>query len=180
MSAADSITADLVRDLFHYDPETGLLVNKKQRGSRGAVGAAAGSVGANGYLRTRVNGADVYIHRLIWLFVTGAWPAADIDHKNGCKTDNRLSNLRSVTRAENQQNQANAKAHNKSGLLGAHISPDGSIYSEITVAGERVRLGRFNSPEEAHAAYLKAKAKQHPFATRVWMQVQKPAAGSTA
>lgn len=105
-------------------------------------------------------------HRLAWLYAFGEWPPDQIDHVNGVREDNRLCNLRKASNAENMQNQRRAKPGNKSGLLGARFNRrDGRWRSDITTSGKRVFLGQFDTAQEAHRAYLAAKAEAHPFST---------------
>jgi hypothetical protein len=92
--------------------------------------------------------------------VTLLGPPRPIDHINGDPSDNRISNLRDVSRTENQENQRRAQRHNKVGLLG--VSPNGKGFiSRIKVAGRKVNLGTFPTPEIAHAVYVKAKRYLH-------------------
>lgn len=105
-------------------------------------------------------------HRLAWLYVHGRWPIADIDHINGIRDDNRFTNLREASRAENNQNIRSARSHAISGLLGAHWHRQSGLwYMRIKVDGKSFTKGMFATAEEAHAAYLKAKAEHHPFST---------------
>lgn len=79
--------------------------------------------------------------------------------------DNRIANLREATAAENPQNQRRAHSHNKAGLLGVSETPGGRYAASIKAGGKRRYLGRYATPEDAHAAYLKAKQEMHPFGT---------------
>ncbi len=179
MKKTDAISAKRVRELFDYEPHSGHLLWRKPTNKRFRPGSIVGSPTKNGYLRTSVDDVDCYVHRLIWLHQTGAWPKADVDHVNGDRRDNRWENLRAATRAQNQENQAKAKAHNQTGLLGAHKHRK-RFASEIKIEGVRVRLGLFDTAEAAHQAYLAAKAKGHAFANRAFLQEQKRRGGSTA
>lgn len=105
-------------------------------------------------------------HRLAWQYATGDVPAADIDHINGVKNDNRLANLRPATRAQNMQNQRRARSDNATGILGVGCVR-GRWKSQIQSDGIRMHLGTFDTAEHARSAYLDAKAARHPFQTIV-------------
>jgi hypothetical protein len=154
------ITATEVRRLFDYDALTGNLIWKERISIRVTVGRVAGTLAKNGYLTVGIKGVKYYAHRLVWLHVTGEWPAADMDHINGIRADNRIGNLRSVDPAVNMQNRKGANSNNISGLIGAERHRD-KWHARISIRGKRVSLGTFATPEEAHAAYLAAKRILH-------------------
>lgn len=135
----------------------------KRRGAK--KDTPVGSNSGIGYVGCMLDGKHYLLHRLVYLYSHGCMPKY-IDHINGDKKDNQISNLRSVTNFENQQNMRKAYSTNKSGLIGAFYS---SIYknwfSRICVNGKRKWLGCFKTPEEAHQAYLRAKRELHPTCT---------------
>ena len=92
-----------IRDLLGYDPETGLFTRKVQRGKH-KEGEIAGCLNAKGYVEIKACGKIYEAHRLAHLFMTGSWPSEQIDHVNHIKSDNRWSNLREASRAQNTQN----------------------------------------------------------------------------
>ena len=94
----------------------------------------------------------------------GDWPTTDIDHINGDPADNRIVNLRMVSRGHNLQNQRKPHRDGKSGFLGVYLK-NGKWQSRIMVGGVSHDLGRFSTPEDASAAYLQAKRKLHPGCT---------------
>lgn len=157
------LTAERLREVLDYDPETGVFLWKvPPRNQR--VGQVTGTRKSDGYIRMRIDGRFYYAHRLAWLWMTGSWPANKIDHKSGMPSDNRLSNLREVSHAENLQNQRAARADNNTGLLGVCPSR-GKFMAQIIVLGKNHFLGRFSTAELAYAAYLNAKRKMHPTCT---------------
>ena len=154
------LTQTRLHHLLHYDPESGLFTWKNPQATNVKVGQVAGSVKSNGYLQCQIDGKRYLVHRLAWLYMTGEWPENDIDHINRIKSDNRWENLRKVTRTINAQNLRKATSTSISGLLGAHKERD-RWSAKIRVNGRRVYLGRFDTPEEAHAAYVRAKRELH-------------------
>lgn len=164
MADTDVISAREALDLFSYDAATGMVTRKVNRGSRGLAGAQVGSDDLHGYKTVRINRRSYKIHRLVWLMTYGEWPVGDIDHINGNRSDNRLSNLRDVPRGVNLQNQSKAQNNKSTGVLGVYR--DGSsFYSRISVDNKSIHLGTFQTIGEAHSAYLTAKRKLHPGCT---------------
>lgn len=128
-------------------------------------GRPVGSVCRSGYVVVRIANKIHFAHRVVWFLVHGDWPMQPLDHINGERADNRPVNLRLVTVAENCQNKGQALPTNKSaGLLGVNHHPsNGRRYrAQIWCGGKNRHLGYFDLPEEAHAAYLRAKAQMHP------------------
>ena len=160
------ITAERLREVLDYDPATGVFTWKARTSpfSRVNVGDVAGGLKTKGYIRIKLDGRELLAHRLAWLYVNGEWPADQIDHISGIRTDNRIVNLRLATNAENQHNQRKPQADNTTGFLG--VSPEyGKFKARIVVDGKNKHLGMFHTPEEAHAAYVDAKRKLHKFGT---------------
>lgn len=168
-----------LRECYDYEPDTGLLRWKKrpvehfsdaphaQGFNRQFAGRRAGSYKDNGYLETRAcfQGKPrlMLVHRVAWVLMTGEWPKGDIDHRNGIKDDNRWSNLRDVTRSVNGQNRHSATRGSKHGVLGVSLCTEtGRWRARIKVDGAMRCLGRHDTPELAHAAYLQAKRQLHP------------------
>jgi hypothetical protein len=161
--AKTDLTAERLRELLHYDPDSGVFTRERNsHQGRWKAGAEAGCPNRDGYIVLRVNGHLQYAHRLAWLYMHGSWPQLHIDHINGDKSDNRIANLRDVPRCVNLQNMRRATMASQSGLLGAHVRADrGSYSARIYVNGRTRFLGDFKTPEEAHAAYLAAKRERH-------------------
>ena len=154
------LTQERVRELFRYSKTTGLLTRKQRRG-KGRAGESSKCHDRDGYLVVGIDSKTYRTHRVIWLYVTGAFPEADIDHKNRIRDDNRWTNLRSVTRSQNKQNQL-AAVNNKSGAKGVYPH-QGRWQAAIEHLGVRYDLGGFNSICEAAAAYSKKAKELHEF-----------------
>lgn len=160
------LTAELLRAVVDYDPETGVFRWKTAVGSRAKRGEVAGCVGKNGYVFMHVIGKHQYAHRLAWLYVYGVWPSGQIDHINGCRVDNRICNLRDVSHTANCENKRKALPNNKTGLLGVSWSAVMNKYlAAIVSGGVTHRLGYFDDKHEAHAAYVAAKRQLHQACT---------------
>lgn len=148
-----ALTAKRLRECVDYNPATGVFTWINASGRRTKNGDRAGSFNrAIGYRVIGIDGVRYYEHRLAWLWMTGAWPEKDIDHKNRNKSDNRWENLREATMAQNIANIGSWR-HNTSGLKGAHWSKAAQRWSSRL--GKR-HLGLFDTKEDAHAAYVKA------------------------
>ena len=125
------LTADYVRSVLNYDPITGLLTWAKCVAKAVHIGDVAGSPDAKGYILIGLRCRIYKAHRLIWLHVTGEWPAGMIDHLNGVKNDNSFVNLRVVLADGNSQNVRRPNKRNKSGFIGV-IAYQGRWRASIT------------------------------------------------
>lgn len=129
-----------------------------------STGRPAGSRRPDGYIRLNVSGATVMAHRAIWAWVNGAWPRLFLDHIDGNRQNNSISNLREVTEAESQKNLGVYKT-NKSGFPGVYWSKANSRWmATVQINRRRVYVGCFVSAHEAFEARLKAQmaANYHP------------------
>ena len=153
-------TAHQLREMISYDPVTGVF--KWLYNSRNTrIGQEAGY--RDRYVQIGISGRVYTAHRLAWLYMTGEWPTADLDHINGDKHDNRWDNLREADRSENNQN-LGMRSDNKSGFKGVWWNQANRNWSaQIQHRGKRHCLGNYPTPEEAYAAYLAAKRKLHTF-----------------
>jgi len=154
------MTVAEAREIFAYKPRLGVLIWVKPKG-RVAPGSECGSQRGNGYLQLEFRGRNYLVHRIIWAIKTGAWPVNTIDHKDGNRANNKWRNLRDVTHQVNTTNQRKARVDNQSGLLGVSTLGRGGFKAAIQTKGKNQFIGKFKTPELAHAAYLKAKRKLH-------------------
>lgn len=155
MKAAKDITAERLRHLVCYDPDTGAFTRPD--------GVPVGCKIRLGYVMLWLDGRSWYAHRLAWLYMTGHWPKKHIDHINGNPSDNRWANLRDVTVQANAQNRHRVRSDNKTGFMG--VTRQGSAKNPFVakIKGRTgvVYLGSFKTAEEAHEAYLRVKRRIH-------------------
>lgn len=153
------ITADLVRGLLRYEPETGKLFWLVDRNQNKLAGDEAGSLERKtGYLRVTIGSQRAMAHRLIWLIVTGEWPKDRIDHKNRDRSDNRWENLREATDSTNRANIKVSKT-NELGVKGVRLHECGKYVARIMKNQKSHYLGVFDTLEGAKDAYARAAAE---------------------
>jgi hypothetical protein len=145
-----------LRRRLNYDAGTGVFTWRDGK----FAGRLAGSVSVHGYMQTSVFGGVYLQHRLAWLYMTGEWPKHEIDHISGEKADNRWANLRAADSKSNKENRRCANRNSAVGVLGVG-KKDGRYRARIMVNRKEVYLGKFDSAEEAHGAYLAAKRRLH-------------------
>lgn len=152
-----------LREQISYNPETGVMTWIVSR--RGvAAGTEAGSVltlsGGRLNRSVMINGKRYLAHRLAFLYMVGRWPSHEIDHRDLDTLNNRWSNLREATRSQNAANQS-IQIRNTTGFKGVRFHKAAGRYvATIKVNKVAQHLGCFDTPEEAHAAYVAA-AKNH-------------------
>jgi hypothetical protein len=156
------LTHERLKHIFDYQPETGKFFRKECKFNPSFSGRPAGYKRASGYIRINVDGNAYYAHRLAWFYVYGHMPDLWIDHINGDKSDNRISNLRHATPATNNQNRKTCQRNSKTGVLGVDIhKATGKYRAQITIGGKKRNLGNFDSIAEAQAEYLRVKRETH-------------------
>ena len=142
-------TKEFLEEHCEFSEEHKTLVWKKSPSNRALVGKPIGSITKEGYWRSH----NQLVHRLVWLMFKGEAPHNDIDHINGIRTDNRLENLRVVSRMRNLWNRRDVK--------GYIFNPTTKKYqARIRNNYKHIHLGVFNTAEEAHNAYMKAKQER--------------------
>lgn len=158
------LTAERLRTRLLYDPLTGAFTRAVSvaKFKKGELAGCTALHGGKKYIRIGVDGREYYAQRLAWLYMTGQWPNFEVDHFDGDSLNNRWSNLRDVPHTANNQNQRRAHSDNPVGLLGVSWVGRKSKYrASLTIKRKSHFLGYFDSPEEAHAAYIVAKRQAH-------------------
>jgi hypothetical protein len=151
------LTYEQVKEIFDCDPEKGILIWKNHGRDSYLNGTVAGWFDkSTGYVQVYTNKTTYKSHRVMWLLVTGKWPENQIDHINGIRNDNRFCNLREATHSQNRAN--SSIRPNFSGYRGVRASGK-KWRAEIRFNNKTISLGTYDTPEEAHAAYV-AKAKE--------------------
>ena len=164
--------------LFNFDADTGRLIWKPRprdmfvsnrsyaTWNAKFAGKFACDIANFGYYRVSINNIRYQAHRVIWVMHYGEIEGElEIDHKNGIREDNRLCNLRCVTRRENGKN-LGSKRNNSLGYRGIVYHKLSNTYNaRITVDGKVKSLGYYKTPESAYAVYLEA-AEFYNFSNR--------------
>lgn len=150
-----------LRQVLRYDPDTGEFYWNIALSRRVKVGERAGTTGVNGYRYIRFDGYMILAHRLAWFYSYGVWPVEMIDHIDGNRENNRLTNLREATMSQNACNGA-LRSTNKSGYRGVSWEKRKQRWvARIVKHGKQHVLGLFKTPEDARDAYLKAAKELH-------------------
>lgn len=155
------LTQERLKELLHYDPDTGVFTWKANSYRRKA-GSIAGYNNGKGYIQMRIDSKFYYAHRLAWMWVHGEFPKNEIDHINNVKSDNRISNLRSASRTENLRNMSLTK-QNSSGVKGVYwFKRTGKWRAVIrTGGGVHLHLGYHDDIELAELIVEEARRKYH-------------------
>lgn len=150
---------DLVREYIGYNRDTGVLFWLKNRGMRGVAGREIKRRNPGGYAEINFAGKSYLAHRIIWWLVFGAEPDGEIDHINGNRADNRLSNLRLADRAQNARN-CKVRSTSSTGVKG--VSRDRNTFRASCYAkGVRHYLGNYKTIEAAETAVREFREKNH-------------------
>jgi len=154
------ITQQLVAEYF--DHKDGHLYWKKvaHPNKQYLVGQEAGSIHATGYRHVTWKGKVHKVHRLIFLLEYGYMPK-EIDHINGDRQDNRLKNLREVTRSQNQCNRF-VLTNNTSGYAGVSWHKKSKSWVvRLMKDGKTKAIGYFKDLELAGLVSAEARSLYH-------------------
>ena len=145
-------------ELFYY--KDGFLRNKFSRNPMAMKDSVAGTLHHSGYYQVQVDGKLYMVHRVIWCMFNGDIPDGhEIDHINHIRDDNRLENLRVVTKQGNKRNRSRNKS-NTSGVIGvSRYNPRNKWQSQIKVDGKNIHLGFYDDFDEAVKVRKEAEVK---------------------
>lgn len=154
------LTQAQVRELFDYDSENGILIRKTfKSGKRKPCGHRPI---LNGYGYVKIHGKKYLAHRIIWFWYYDSMPNGEIDHIDRDRINNRIENLRVVSRTENLHN-CKLSSNNTSGFPGVTWDKQRNKYrAQIRADNKLIRLGQFAAAEEAYLAYQLAKIELYP------------------
>jgi hypothetical protein len=153
------LTQQILNDLFEY--RDGLLFWKVDRRGNKIKGKQASRFKkSNGYHEVTISKKKYYAHRVIFMMFHGRWPE-QIDHIDGDRSNNVLSNLREANNAQNNRN-TGLRSTNMSGFKGvSYYKSNRKFIAKITVNYKSIHLGCFPTAQDAHEAYKKAALELH-------------------
>lgn len=157
-------------ELISYDPATGLFTLRKTTRIR-----SAGTVINKNKIRVQRSGRKVRVTtvhvsglratragRVAWFYMTGEWPAVEVDHQDNDGWNQKWDNIREASRSQNQANTRRYKS-NSSGKK--CVFPSGRTArpwrAQIQKDKRRISLGNFETKDDAYAAYMAAAQSLH-------------------
>lgn len=166
---------DAARAMYTYCPLTGEFRYARNsfrarsstvlRVRKGDIAGTIPKPGVRGknYAVLCVGGIRVLAHRLAYMLHNGPiTPGKYVDHISTDTTDNRLTNLRLVSAKGNQENRKAPQKNGSSGHIGVSYDKSRNKYqAKIKSGGVHVNIGRYETAEEAYAAYVQAKRRLH-------------------
>ena len=160
MAIRPDITAERLREVLHYNPDTGEWTRKIAASKGGfPAGSKAGTRDPRGYIMLTVEGVQYYSHRLAFLYMTGEWPKGPVDHRDLDKSNCRWANLRLADKSLNGANRGLSRL-NKSGKKGVSWCKIMRKWVvQITKNGKAQKRKHFDDIDEA-ASYYEEQAKK--------------------
>jgi hypothetical protein len=153
------LTQERLKEVMHYDPETGLFIWKVSAPPNGKIGSVAGYTRKDGRCVIGFKGELYLRSRLAFLYMEGFFPQESVDHINRITSDDRWSNLRSVSQRENLSN-TGLRSNNKSGYKGVSFHAEkGKWGAAIKTREGKIFLGYYSDPLHAAHEYNKAAVK---------------------
>lgn len=146
------LTHEYLTKVLDYNAETGEFIWKRPASYQMKPGDIAGATNASGYILICINSIRYKANRLAWFYHYGKWPCDEtpyVDHINGNKADNRIANLRLVTKSQNSRNHK-GRSSNTSGVTGVTFKKSNNKWQAlIGDNGTYKFLGYFDNFEDA-------------------------------
>lgn len=160
------LTQEALKRLFVYDPLTGLFTHKVGNKCN-APGSVVRTINGDGYIQISIAGKTYPAHRLAMLYMVGRMPEKSvlIDHIDGIKDNNKFSNLRTASPAENGRN-SKLYSNNTTGYKGVDLHQNkyrARVWVGTNPNRTRLYLGSYNTPQEASIVYNKAAEMHHSY-----------------
>ena len=159
-------TQKRLKELLFFDPETGIFIWRVKPSNPVKRGSVAGHLGVLGYTLIGIDGLVYPAHRLAYLWMMGEFPPHEIDHIDGQRANNKWSNLRPVTKSQNQQN-SKMRIDNTSGHKGITWNTDRQKWmARVQIGNKRHYLGIYDDLAQAVQAVKTSRSKLHGEFTR--------------
>jgi len=153
----------LIKDMLLYNPFNGKCFwARPPINHNNLIGSEAGTIGDEGRIIIRISGKGFRRSRIAFVFMTGCWPTAVVDHINGNASDDRWVNLRDVSIQLNNRNICTGRRKKKSNLpVGVRVLKNKRYMARIGLNGRSFSLGVYDTITEAKSAYIDGKNKYH-------------------
>lgn len=154
------ITQKLLKELFKYHTESGLMTRKTTPANNALVGSPVGGVNGKGYLQAKIHGKSYLVHRLIFLYHHGYLPEF-IDHSDCDPLNNKIDNLRECTRGQNNRN-SRLRSDSTTGIKGVSWSKRDKVWrASIRFENQVFNLGIFRNIDSAALAIKSKRDELH-------------------
>ena len=153
------ITQSELKELVHYNDQTGIFTWKKSRKGC-AIGSVAGSLHLNGYIYININYKKYLAHRLAWVYQYKEFPANEIDHIDGNKSNNKIENLRNATRSENLRN-TTLNVRNKSGHKNISLHKPTGLWRAVLTMNKHIVINKYFKNIDDAVNFIKEKREEY-------------------
>jgi hypothetical protein len=138
-----------IKQYLSYDPETGLMMWIKKSNRACKINTPFTKKDDKGYIRIKFKYKNYRVHQLGWFFVYGYWPEKELDHINGIRDDNRISNLREVTHRQNSRNRPEHRRGHDVGIKFIKESKKNPWMAYSRVNKKQIYLGVYPTKQKA-------------------------------
>ena len=151
-----------LKRVWNYNFITGQFTRLVATSNVVKVGDVASFINNKGYIVIKINNKNYKGHRLAHLYMTGEFPADQIDHIDGIRNNNCWLNLRDATNSLNAQNTHWLRLDNTSGYAGiSWCKRNHKWRAQITLNSKCITLGYFDCKHQAGAYRLQKKRELH-------------------